>query len=61
MYIPQNAEILLSVINTLLRDKYSSIYDLCDYEDVDFNLVNFKLESIGYFYNEKTNSYILKD
>ena len=61
MYIPQNAEILLSVINTLLRDKYSSIYDLCDYEDIDFNLVNCKLESVGYVYNEKTNSYILKD
>ena len=27
--------LLLSIVNTKLRDKYKSLEDLCDYEDMD--------------------------
>lgn len=48
---------LVSIINTALRDKYSSISDLCYDEDVNFDEVNAKLNAAGYFYNEKINAY----
>jgi len=52
--------ILLSVVNTKLRDFYSCLEDLCD--DLDYNqdeLVK-KLEYIGYFYNKETNQFVEK-
>lgn len=57
MYLPNDIEMLVSIINTALRDKYSSISDLCYDEDVNFDEVNAKLNAAGYFYNEKINAY----
>lgn len=52
--------ILLSIINTKLRDFYSSIEELCD--DLAYNLdeINELLNSINYFYNKEINQYINK-
>ena len=57
MYLPSNVEILVSVINTALRDKYPSLYALCDEEDVSYEFIIAKLESAGYYYNEQLNAF----
>lgn len=53
-------EILLSIINMKLRDKYSSLEELSD--DLDFSIdeINNKLNSIGYYYNKEINQFKLK-
>lgn len=52
--------LLLSLVNTKLRDKYKSLDDLCDYEDMDKEKIIESLASIGYFYNEERNTFIYK-
>ncbi len=54
----ENPTILLSVINTKLRDFYSSLADLCDDLDYDINKVNEILNSIGYHYNDSINQFV---
>ena len=53
--------ILLSVINTKLRDFYSSLEDLCDDLDYDMDMVNSILGSIGYCYDVTNNQFIKND
>lgn len=49
--------ILLSIINTKLRDNYGSLEQLCDDLDlIEANLVN-KLRSIGREYDSSTNQF----
>ncbi len=55
--IPTNPVILLSYINTLLRDKYDSLDSLCDDIDITKEELNNKLNSINYYYDLKTNQY----
>lgn len=50
-------EILLSIINMKLRDHYSSLDDLCDDLDYSIDLVNEKLNSIGYYYDTALNQF----
>ena len=52
--------LLLSIVNTKLRDKYKSLDDLCDYEDMDKEKIIESLGSIGYIYNEERNTFIYK-
>lgn len=49
--------LLLSVINTALRDKYSSLEDYCLSEDVNKCEIESTLLSIGYVYNEEYNCF----
>ena len=56
--LPSSPIILLSIINTELRDFYSSLDQLCD--DLDKCEIIFLLENNGYFYNEKLNQFIKK-
>ena len=56
----KDANVLLSIINTYLRDKYSSLDELCDCEDYDINEVNNILNGVDYFYNNALNSFIKK-
>ena len=51
-------EMLLCIINTKLRDFYSSLDELCDDLDYKKNLINEKLNSINYFYNIELNKFI---
>ena len=51
--------ILLSYINTKLRDNYSSLDLLCDDLDLDKEEIKDKLLEIGYFYNEELNAFTL--
>ena len=57
MYLPQDPNILLSVINTKLRDEYSSLDDLCDSLDIDKEDLAAKLKSGGFKYNASLNQF----
>lgn len=50
-------EILLSLVNTKLRDFYSSLEDLCANEDVDQKKLEEKLKQIGYVYVAEYNQF----
>ncbi len=58
--IPQDPVMLLSYINTQLRDNYSSLESLFEglnlSKEEQEGVVN-KLQSIGYSYNNKTNQF----
>ena len=51
--------ILLSYINTKLRDNYANLDSLCDDLDLDKEEIKDKLLEIGYFYNEELNAFTL--
>lgn len=55
--IPKDPVMLLSYINTHLRDFYDSYEDLCKSLDLDQNEVKQKLSMIGYEYDESLNQF----
>ena len=55
--IPKDPVVLLSYINTQLRDFYDSYEDLCESLDLDQNEVKQKLSMIGYEYDESLNQF----
>lgn len=57
MSIPNDPIILLSYINTKLRDEFSSLEDLCRSLCVSRAEITDKLASVGYSYDEKTNRF----
>lgn len=58
MNIPSDPVIMLSFINTQLRDNYSSFDDLCKAFAVDKKEIADKLSLIGYEYNSDTNQFV---
>lgn len=56
--LPKDAILLLSVINTKLRDYYGSLDSLCEDMNEDKTDILHKLEDIGYEYDEKTNQFV---
>lgn len=52
--------ILLSIINTKLRDYYSNLDDLCEDLSYDKDEVINLLLSINYVYNSNSNQFVLK-
>ncbi len=58
MAIPENPVILLSYINTKLRDDYSSLEIFCENLDVNINDIKEKLTGIGYNYDESLNQFV---
>ena len=54
--LPSNAYVLLSVINTKLRDFYSSLDELCDDLGDKEEIINI-LSAINYYYDEKLNQF----
>ena len=56
----ENPNMLLSIINTKLRDFYSSLDDLCDDLDYDKERVIEILKSIDYYYNNDENRFVRK-
>lgn len=56
--LPKNPVILLSFVNTRLRDEYDSLEELCAALDVSRSELEERLASIGYQYNEQTNQFI---
>lgn len=56
--IPNDPVMLLSYINTQLRDFYPSLEEFCKAQDVDAGTVIEKLRTIGYVYDEKMNKFV---
>ena len=57
MQLPQDPFILLSTINTMLRDNYSSLEDLCKSESVDQDKLTKTLASAGFEYSKENNKF----
>lgn len=55
--LPNDPFILLSVINTKLRDFYKNLDLLCDDLDENKEEIIKKLNSAGFYYNENTNRF----
>lgn len=53
--LPQDPAILLSYVNTQLRDFYPSFEAFCDDKDVSGREVEEKLSAIGYHYSTEHN------
>ncbi|MEY8403891.1 DUF4250 domain-containing protein [Oscillospiraceae bacterium 44-34] len=56
--LPQDPIILLSYVNTKLRDEYSSLDELCAALDADKEELVRKLETVGYTYDEEKNRFL---
>lgn len=57
MSLPNDPIMLLSVVNTKLRDKYDSLERLCEDLDVDQQALVEKLEAVNYEYNRDLNQF----
>ncbi len=57
MALPSDPMILLSVINTKLRDCYGSLEDLCEGEDASEDEIVALLKASGYTYDEAANQF----
>lgn len=57
MSIPNEPIIMLSVVNTMLRDKYNSLDELCYNEDISREMIESRLISVGYKYVSKLNQF----
>lgn len=57
MTFPQDPFILLSTVNTLLRDKYPTLAELCKSEDIDIDELTNKLASARFEYSIQNNKF----
>lgn len=58
MPIPNDPVILLSFINTQLRDNYESLDEFGKSNSVDVGEIESKLSAIGYEYSSELNKFI---
>lgn len=58
MTLPKDPYILLSVVNTKLRDEYASLGELCAALDADESRLRRTLESVDYRYDPRQNRFI---
>ena len=58
MTLPKDPVMLLSLINTKLRDFNSSLDDFCKENDLNEDEIKEKLEMIDYHYNEEHNQFV---
>ena len=56
--LPQDADMLLSIINMKLRDFYGSLDALCEELDEDKEQIQKTLSGIGYTYDGEKNQFI---
>ena len=56
--LPQDPMILLSYINTKLRDDYPSLDALCDDLDADREALEGRLAAVNYTYDASQNRFI---
>ena len=55
--LPKDPVILLSYVNTKLRDEFSSLSEFCLAEDADPDDVTAKLAEVGFRYDEQLNQF----
>ncbi len=58
MSLPEEPVILLSYVNTKLRDIYPSLKEFCVSEDVDMEMISRKLKEIAYEYDAEVNQFV---
>jgi len=58
MDLPKDSAMLLSVINTKLRDFYPNLESLCEDMNTDKAEITEKLRELGYEYNVELNRFI---
>lgn len=58
MNLPNDPMILVSYINTQLRDFYPSLEELCKSLDVDEKEICDKLSAIDYHYEKENNQFL---
>ncbi len=56
--LPENPMMLLSVINTKLRDFYPGLDQLCEDLDISREEITEKLKTVGFEYNEELNRFV---
>ncbi len=56
--LPKDPAMLLSFINTALRDQYSSLDELCSAMDADKEMIIRSLAEIDYEYDEALNKFV---
>ena len=55
--MPSDPNMLYSFVNMMLRDRYSSLEELCTCLDADMEELKRKLEGAGYIYDIETNRF----
>ena len=55
--LPQDPMILLSYVNTKLRDEYASLREFCEAADADMDELKAKLSAAGFSYDEAANRF----
>lgn len=55
--LPNDPVMLMSVINTKLRDSYPDIEALCDDMDVSCDEITEKLKAAGFIYDRELNKF----
>lgn len=58
MNLPDDPMILLSYVNTMLRDSYGCLDDLCLSTGADREYIIKKLETVNYHYDEAKNKFV---
>ncbi len=56
--LPKDPMLLLSYVNTQLRDNFSDLEELCATFNVDINSIVGALRSIDYVYDEQLNKFV---
>ena len=56
--IPNDPFILLSFVNTKLRDFYKDLSHFCEMEEVNKTEIEEKLSSVGFVYDSEKNQFI---
>ena len=55
MTLPKDPFMLLSIVNTYLRDKYTSLDELCEIENINKEELIKSLSVAGFEYSEENN------
>ena len=58
MILPKDPLLLMSVVNTKLRDYYADLDALCDDLNEDRAALEEKLSAIGYCYDQQRNQFV---
>ena len=56
--LPNNPMMLLSVVNTELRDEFSSLDELCAFFNAEKDDIEEKLSAIDYSYDPELNKFV---
>lgn len=56
--LPKDPTMLLSYVNTELRDNYGDLVEFCASNNIDINDIVGRLRSINYSYDANTNQFV---